>query len=149
MQFNLDLPATVTFDYPSVNSLVDYIYGQMTLVAPLAKPSSSVPYSHVRSALHHEQNMSDGAHVYLPATRCHLYKYQSDLLVLYFMKGQSFSVDALVNELQDIIKDVLGVVVSPQQPLMEVGLDSLIRDGVAQHYQHPFWVPRALDDFCL
>lgn len=50
MQFNLDLPATVTFDYPSVNSLVDYIYGQMTLVAPLAKPSSSVPYSPVRSA---------------------------------------------------------------------------------------------------
>lgn len=35
------------------------------------------------------------------------------------------SVDDLVSELQDIIKDVLGIMVSPQQPLMEVGLDSL------------------------
>ena len=35
------------------------------------------------------------------------------------------SVEDLVSELQDIIKDVLGIVVSPQQPLMEVDLNSL------------------------
>ena len=63
-----------------------------------------------------------------------------DLLLLHFLQGHQLSVDDVTNELQEIIKDVLGIVVSPQQPLMEVGLSSLsaleLRNAISTRFAY-------------
>ena len=60
------------------------------------------------------------------------------MLVLRFLQGQLLSVEDMTYELQDIIKDVLGIVVAPHQPLMEVGLYSLsaveLRNAISTHF---------------
>lgn len=101
-QFGLDLPATVAFDYPTVDRLAAYVGGQLQNQPGPAGLTGSIGAVHVqRSAV------SSGK---IPGpTRAHCQPQKR-------LRG----LDAVEADVATILTELLGTAVDAEQPLMEV-----------------------------
>ena len=91
-----DLPATLTFDHPTMSALVTYL---------ARVRASAVPQ--------HQVDEEPSGPEEQPVS-----------------VGPTISMESVLGELQVIVASMLGNTVSPDQPLMEAGLDSLGECGI-------------------
>ena len=98
--FGLDLPATITFDYPTTAALASFVASQ---TSPVLQPQSDD-----RGAAHF--GMVGG------------YPLQPTDITLHNAPLDTHQVE---NELQQVVMGMLGSAIGLDQPLMEAGLDSL------------------------
>ncbi len=100
--FGLDLPATITFDYPTTTALAGYISSQT--------PPPSVTHSDGQVGAHFAGVYPQGG---------------ADAAIDISAYEASISKDEVQRQLQQTVMGMLGSAIGLEQPLMEAGVDSL------------------------
>ena len=161
--FAVELPATVTLDYPSIAALSTYV-ASLQPASPMAENAAPQPeLRQLGRGPQHTQASSaqvscKRTNACAPSTvsgtfRWHSFhrrqtKYQQSAMLRYVTTQQhtwrgltSSSVlqAAMEDQVASIVASVLGSQVAPSQPLMEAGLDSLGPWSCAMLYQLHLW----------
>ena len=128
-RFGLEVPATIIFHHPNIESLADYIKDRMspiqarTFYNATQGPSTkhvSVKRTFTTRRLHVDYMLS-----FFRLRKATGILYPCNKKLHAGMQEKEQSSKDIKRKLQEIAKVILGVDVSPQQPLMEAGLDSL------------------------
>ena len=122
-RFDIEIPATIIHDYPSVQALADYIEDLLLVTQPTtsynAFPEPSTKHVRMTCKQNSRINVSSHCQTCYLLLRIHATEWHLGLQRL--ERGSS----DVKRKLREIANVILGMDVPPQQPLMEAGLDSL------------------------
>lgn len=104
-RFAVELPATVTFDYPTPAALAEFVHSQLPQLAEAVQEGSAPSgFATGQNGIRRRQRSGAAGRVVLVAAAA----------------GQQQRSSAILAQLTDVVRGVLGAAVPPNQPLMEV-----------------------------
>lgn len=109
-RFAVELPATVTFDYPNPAALAAFVHSQ------LPQPVAGSAATEVSMATGWGATPAQGG------SRRHRPAGAAGRVVKATVSSQRQQAAAILEQLSDVVTGVLGAAVPPNQPLMEVGV---------------------------
>lgn len=121
--FAIEAPATIIYDYPSVQALASYIEDRMSISQPntsyngLLEPTTE----HVRITCEQSIHMKLSSHFDIP----YFLIFEHAIDEHPGLQRRERGLSDVKRKLQEIANVILGMEVSPQQPLIDAGLDSL------------------------
>ena len=124
--FNVELPATVTFDFPTVNALAGCINTELEMVAQQEEEEEEIQHQASRQAAAAAAAVASAAAVARAAVASTSSATARQTLPPQNQQQKVSLSSAEINRKVAItVQKLLGAEVAPDQPLMEAGLDSL------------------------